>query len=69
MSMKEIKDLFEKHFGKRWMLGEDFTAWEVAEWEPQKPIEFCDDIGELIYKLYKSEIPEDEDEFADLVWG
>lgn len=68
MSLEEIKALFEKRFGKRWMLGDDFTAWETAKWDPEKPIEFCDDVAELIYKHFEDEVPIDEEEFAKLVW-
>ena len=67
--MLGLRDMFETQLGKNWMLGEDFSAWELSESKPQELIEFVQDIGDILYKHYKDELPKDKDVLLDLVYG
>ena len=68
-SMLGLKDMFEELFGKKWMLGEDFSAWELAGNDPDKPVELCQEIGDAIHKHFKDTIPNDPEVFDKEVWG
>ena len=60
-----VKDKFEKRFGKKWMIGDDFTLHGM---DTTIFADFVYDIADVIWENYQHEIPDNEEEFDKLVW-